>query len=99
MSNSTGAAGFIQSISMFAQGHIVAGVFGIIATAGWTIQGLGNLWYYRQVRFLDFDRRRPQVSVIEQNRFRVSSRSGTTITPLGIRSTRYAAQVIFFDYC
>jgi len=46
---STGAAGFIQSISMFAQGHIVAGVFGIIATAGWTIQGLGNLWYYRQI--------------------------------------------------
>lgn len=85
MSSSTGAAGFIQSISMFAQGHIVAGVFGIIATAGWTIQGVGNLWYYRQVRFLGFDR----LSIID--RLRVSSRFGTTITPLGTRSTRYAA--------
>ena len=49
--DSTGAAGLIQSISMLSQGHIVAGVFGILATAGWTIQGVGNAWYYRQVRF------------------------------------------------
>lgn len=49
---------------MFAQGHIVAGVFGIIATAGWTIQGLGNLWYYRQVRFLGFNRPRSRCPLL-----------------------------------
>ena len=37
-------------IQMYAQGHIVAGILGTIATAGWTVQGLGLTFFYRQVR-------------------------------------------------
>ena len=36
-------------IQMYSQGHIVAGILGTIATAGWTVQGIGNAFYYRQV--------------------------------------------------
>lgn len=46
---STGSAGLIQTIQLFAGGHIVGGVLATIATAGWTVQGLGNAFYYRQV--------------------------------------------------
>ena len=46
---STGSAGLIQTIQMFSQGHLVAGILGTIATAGWTLQGVGNAFYYRQV--------------------------------------------------
>lgn len=35
---------------MYAQGHWAAGILGTIATVGWTVQGLGNAFYYRQVR-------------------------------------------------
>jgi len=44
---STGSAGLIQTISAFSQGHIVAGILGIVATVGWTLQGLALGWYYR----------------------------------------------------
>lgn len=37
-------------IQMYAQGHWAAGILGTIATVGWTVQGLGNAFYYRQVR-------------------------------------------------
>lgn len=47
---STGSAGLIQTIQMYAQGHWAAGILGTIATVGWTVQGLGNAFYYRQVR-------------------------------------------------
>ena len=40
----------IQTILAFTGGHIVAGVFCAIAAAGWTVQGLGNAFYFRQVR-------------------------------------------------
>ncbi|KAG6376351.1 scamp family-domain-containing protein [Boletus reticuloceps] len=46
---STGSAGLIQTIQMFSQGHLVAGILGAFATAGWTLQGVGSAFYYRQV--------------------------------------------------
>jgi hypothetical protein len=46
---STGSAGLIQTIQMFSQGHWAAGILGTIATVGWSLQGVGNAFYYRQV--------------------------------------------------
>ena len=46
---STGSAGLIQTVSMFSRGHIAAGILGVFASVGWTVQGLGNLYYYHQV--------------------------------------------------
>jgi len=46
---STGSAGIINTISMFARKAFVAGVLGLLATIGWAIQGLGNAYYYRQI--------------------------------------------------
>jgi len=46
---STGSAGLIQTIQMFARKAIVAGVLGTVATVGWTLQGVGNAFYYRQI--------------------------------------------------
>lgn len=34
---------------MFARPAIPAAIVGTIATVGWTVQGLGNAFYYRQV--------------------------------------------------
>jgi len=45
----TGSAGLIQTIQMFSQGHWAAGIIGAIATVGWTLQFLGNAFYYRQI--------------------------------------------------
>lgn len=46
---STGSAGIIQTIRIFNSGHWVAGIFCIIASVGWIVQGAGNGWYYRQI--------------------------------------------------
>jgi len=46
---STGSAGLIQTITRFSGGHIVVGILGIIATVGWTLQGVGLLYYYRAI--------------------------------------------------
>jgi len=46
---STGAAGLIRTIQMFVGHHWAAAILGLIATVGWTIQGLGNAFYYRQI--------------------------------------------------
>jgi len=46
---STGSAGLIQTISMFANRHIVAGIFCTLATIGWILQGVGNAFYYRKI--------------------------------------------------
>ena len=46
----TGSAGLIQTISMFAHHTWGAAIVGLIATIGWVIQGVGNMYYYRQVR-------------------------------------------------
>ncbi|KAF9075234.1 scamp family-domain-containing protein [Rhodocollybia butyracea] len=45
----TGSAGLIQTVQMFANHHWVAAVLGLVATIGWTLQGLGNAFYYRQI--------------------------------------------------
>ena len=45
---STGSAGLINTISMFARKAFVAASLGIVATVGWTIQGLGTAFYFRQ---------------------------------------------------
>jgi len=46
---STGSAGVIQTVGSFGGHHIVAGVFGIIATVGWGLQGFGNGLYFREI--------------------------------------------------
>jgi len=46
---STGSAGLIQTIQMFARGSLAAAILGLIATIGWIVQGLGNAFYYRQI--------------------------------------------------
>ncbi|RDB21116.1 Secretory carrier-associated membrane protein 2 [Hypsizygus marmoreus] len=46
---STGAAGLIRTIQMFSKHYWAAAVLGLVATIGWTIQGLGNAFYYRQI--------------------------------------------------
>ncbi|KAJ7046839.1 scamp family-domain-containing protein [Mycena alexandri] len=46
---STGSAGLIQMIQMYANHHWIAAVFCTVATVGWTVQGLGNAFYYRQI--------------------------------------------------
>jgi hypothetical protein len=46
---STGSAGLINTISMFARKAFVAGVLGIVATVGWTLQGVGNAFYFRKI--------------------------------------------------
>ncbi|KAI0082642.1 scamp-domain-containing protein [Panus rudis PR-1116 ss-1] len=45
----TGSAGLISTIQMFIKHSFVAAILGTIATVGWTLQGLGNAWYYRQI--------------------------------------------------
>lgn len=46
---STGSAGLINTIQAFAGGKLIAGILGVFATAGFGLQGLGNLWYYRLI--------------------------------------------------
>ncbi|GAA6037097.1 hypothetical protein JCM8097_008730 [Rhodosporidiobolus ruineniae] len=46
---SSGSAGLINLISRFAGGHIVAGVFCVLATVGWALEGLAFLWMYKNV--------------------------------------------------
>jgi hypothetical protein len=47
--DSTGSAGLIQTISLFAGHHWIAAIFALLATVGWALQGLGNAFYYRSV--------------------------------------------------
>ncbi|BGO89567.1 hypothetical protein NBRC10512v2_001523 [Rhodotorula toruloides] len=46
---SSGSAGLINLISRFAGGHIVSGVFCVLATVGWALEGLAMLWMYKNV--------------------------------------------------
>lgn len=48
--NSTGSAGIISTIKMYIDGHLAAGILGTIATVGWSLQGVGNGFYFFQVR-------------------------------------------------
>ena len=49
---SSGSGGLINLISRFASGSIVAGVFCILATVGWALEGLASLWMYKNVSLL-----------------------------------------------
>ena len=49
---SSGSAGLINLISRFATGHILAGVFCVLSTVGWALQGLAVLWMYKNVSLL-----------------------------------------------
>ncbi|KAJ3498553.1 hypothetical protein NLJ89_g10204 [Agrocybe chaxingu] len=46
---STGSAGLFLTIRFFSNRHWVAAVFGVIATVGWSVQGFGNAYYYREI--------------------------------------------------
>ncbi|GAA5830997.1 hypothetical protein JCM5353_005589 [Sporobolomyces roseus] len=46
---SSGSGGLINLISRFASGSIVAGVFCILSTVGWALEGLASLWMYKNV--------------------------------------------------
>ncbi|KAL7422529.1 hypothetical protein Q5752_003177 [Cryptotrichosporon argae] len=46
---STGSAGLINTISSFAQSHILAAVFGIISSVGWILQAAGGGLLYKRV--------------------------------------------------
>jgi hypothetical protein len=37
---------------MYSRHAIVAAILGTVATVGWTVQGLGNAFYFRQARML-----------------------------------------------
>ena len=50
-----GSAGLIQTINMFGHHTWGAATVGLIATIGWVIQGVGNMYYYRQVRIYYID--------------------------------------------
>ncbi|KAF8163349.1 scamp family-domain-containing protein [Crassisporium funariophilum] len=45
----TGSAGLIQTIRMFSSHTWAAAVIGLIATIGWSVQGLGLAYYYREI--------------------------------------------------
>ncbi|PPQ87969.1 hypothetical protein CVT25_001048, partial [Psilocybe cyanescens] len=45
----TGSSGLIQTIRLFSNHSWAAAVLGLVATVGWTIQGVGNAWYYREI--------------------------------------------------
>jgi len=46
---STGSAGLIQTVGLFVRHHWVAAILGTIASVGWVLQGLGNLFYFRMI--------------------------------------------------
>ncbi|KAL7415950.1 scamp family-domain-containing protein [Mrakia frigida] len=46
---STGSAGLINTIEMFAQSHILAAVFGVISSVGWVFQALFSLAWYKLI--------------------------------------------------
>ena len=86
----TGSAGLIQTISMFAHHTWGAAIVGLIATIGWVIQGVGNMYYYRQVRICYFE--------IHGFRTHLFIRRYTpTIQPQGIRWKRLVMIVIFWQ--
>lgn len=46
---STGSAGLINTISMYSRPALVAAILGTISTVGWTLQGLGLAYFYREI--------------------------------------------------
>lgn len=45
----TGCAGILNTIDAFSHSSYVGGGLAIPSTIGWAVQGLGLLWYYKQV--------------------------------------------------
>lgn len=62
----TGSAGLINTISMFTQGHIVAGVFGILSSIGWILQAGGGGLLYKKV--WDFKNNNADITFAEVRR-------------------------------
>lgn len=46
----TGCAGIVNMIDAFQGSHWAAGVLALVATIGFLVQGLGQLWFFRVVR-------------------------------------------------
>ena len=46
---STGLAGLINTIQMYTRPAIVAAILGTVSTVGFTLQGVGLAYFYRQV--------------------------------------------------
>lgn len=46
---STGSDGLLNMIQSWSSSRHVAAILGIFVTAGFALQGLGNLWYYREI--------------------------------------------------
>lgn len=47
----TGSAGLLNTIQSFTETNakIVGGALGVVVTVGFALQGVGNLWYYKQI--------------------------------------------------
>ena len=61
----TGSAGLINTISMFGQSHIVAAVFGLLASIGWILQVAGGGLLYKKV--WDFKNKNGDITFAEVN--------------------------------
>lgn len=46
---STGSAGLLNMIQSFSSSRLVAAILGVFVTLGFAAQGLGILWYYREI--------------------------------------------------
>jgi hypothetical protein len=46
---STGSDGLLNMIQSWSSSRIVAAILGVFVTIGFAVQGLGNLWYYREI--------------------------------------------------
>lgn len=46
---STGSDGLLNMIQSFSSGRLVAAILGVFVTLGFALQGLGLLWYYREI--------------------------------------------------
>ncbi|PWN29953.1 scamp-domain-containing protein [Jaminaea rosea] len=46
---STGSDGLLNMIQSWSSGRVVAAILGIFVTLGFAVQGLGILWYYREI--------------------------------------------------
>lgn len=46
---STGSDGLLNMIQSWSSSRHVAAILGIFVTVGFALQGLGNLWYYREI--------------------------------------------------
>lgn len=83
----TGSAGLINTISSLATGHILAGVFGVLASLGWVVQAAGGGILYKRVSPPRCPQPSCRVGVDLWNRAD-GDRSGITRTGTGISTSR-----------